>query len=172
MKIRFHKWFSPNCVELLNKSTRSYYVACGRLKVQKCLRNKAGNISRDHLIFLNVPLYDRMTARRNSYFYKSFNIWHHRTSVFYNFVLNIIVLLYNGKKLDGLGYSVFLQLCKNIVWNFNSLQANLFQKLATSAEHVVYQNCPESQNKTKTTICVHIFCRYSEHTIFMNNLSS
>ena len=36
-------------------------------------------------------------------------------------MLNIIVLLYNGKNLDGLGYSVFLQLCKTIAWNFNSL---------------------------------------------------
>ena len=66
------------------------------------------------------------------------------------------------------------------------IQVNLFQKLATSAEHVVYQNCSECQNKnnnlctkivlnvkTKTIICVHkIFCRYSELTIFMNNLSS
>ena len=53
------------------------------------------------------------------------------------------------------------------------VQVNLFQKLATSAEHVVYQNCSECQNKTKTIICVHkIFCRYSELTIFMNNLSS
>jgi hypothetical protein len=53
------------------------------------------------------------------------------------------------------------------------LQVNLFQKLATSAEHVVYQNCSECQNKTKTTICVHnMFCRYSELTIFMNNEQS
>jgi hypothetical protein len=53
------------------------------------------------------------------------------------------------------------------------VQVNLFQKLATSAEHAVYQNCSECQNKTKTTICVHnMFCRYSELTIFMNNLSS
>ena len=29
------------------------------------------------------------------------------------------------------------------------LQVNLFQKLATSAEHVVYQNCSECQNKPK-----------------------
>ena len=51
-----------------------------------------------------------------------------------------------------------------------TVQVNLFQKLAKSAEHVVYQNCFEFQNKTKTTICVHnIFCRYSELTIFMNN---
>ena len=28
-----------------------------------------------------------------------------------------------------------------------SLQVNLFQKLTTSAEHVVYQNCSECQNK-------------------------
>ena len=54
-----------------------------------------------------------------------------------------------------------------------SLQVNLFQKVATSAEHVVYQNCSECQNKTKTTICVHnMFCRYSELTIFMNNEQS
>ena len=54
-----------------------------------------------------------------------------------------------------------------------NLQVNLFQKLATSAEHVVYQNCSECQNKTKTTICVHnMFCRYSELKIFMNNLFS
>ena len=53
------------------------------------------------------------------------------------------------------------------------LQVNLFQKLAASAEHVVYQNCSEYQNKTKTTICVHnMFCRYSELTIFMNNEQS
>ena len=53
------------------------------------------------------------------------------------------------------------------------VQVNLFQKLATSAEHVVYQNCSECQNKTKTTICVHkLFCRYSELTIFMNNEQS
>ena len=31
------------------------------------------------------------------------------------------------------------------------IQVNLFQKLATSGEHVVYQNCSECQNKT--TIC-------------------
>ena len=37
-----------------------------------------------------------------------------------------------------------------------NVQANLFQKLATSAEHVVCQNCSECQNKTKTTICRHI----------------
>ena len=37
------------------------------------------------------------------------------------------------------------------------------QKLATSAEHVVYPNCSECQNTTKTTICVHsMFCRYHE----------
>ena len=53
------------------------------------------------------------------------------------------------------------------------VQVNLFQKLATSAEHVVYQNCSECQNKTKATICVHnMFCRYSELTIFMNNEQS
>ena len=53
------------------------------------------------------------------------------------------------------------------------LQVNLFQKLPTSAEHVVYQNCSECQNKTKTTIWVHnMFCRYSELTIFMNNEQS
>ena len=48
-----------------------------------------------------------------------------------------------------------------------------FQKLATSAEHVVYPNCSECWKKTKTTICVHnMFCRYSELTIFMNNEQS
>ena len=53
------------------------------------------------------------------------------------------------------------------------VQVNLFQKLATSAEHVVYQNCSECQNKTKTAICVHkLFCSYSELTIFMNNEQS
>ena len=53
------------------------------------------------------------------------------------------------------------------------VQVNLFQKLTTSAEHVVYQNCSECQNKTKTTICVHnMFCRYSELTIFMKNEQS
>ena len=53
------------------------------------------------------------------------------------------------------------------------LQVNLFQKLATSAEHVVYQNCSDCQNKTKATICVHnMFCRDSELTIFMNNQKS
>ena len=47
-------------------------------------------------------------------------------------------------------------------------KVNLFQKLATSAEHVMYQNCSECQNKTK--ICVqNMFCKYSELTIFMNN---
>ena len=52
-----------------------------------------------------------------------------------------------------------------------AVQVNLFQKLATSAEHVVYQNCFECQNKTKTAICLHnMFCRYSELTIFMNIL--
>ena len=30
---------------------------------------------------------------------------------------------------------------------------NLFHKLTTSAEHVVYQNCSECQNKTETTCC-------------------
>ena len=54
-----------------------------------------------------------------------------------------------------------------------ALQVNLFQKLATSAEHVVYQNCSECQNKTKTTICVHnMFCRDSEITISINNEQS
>ena len=54
--------------------------------------------------------------------------------------------------------------------NCSFLQVNLFQKLATSAEHFVYQNCSEWQNKTKTTICAHnIFCRHSELTIFINN---
>ena len=53
------------------------------------------------------------------------------------------------------------------------LQVNLFQKLATSAEHVVYQNCSECQNKTKATLCVHnIFFRYSELTIFIKNEQS
>ena len=55
------------------------------------------------------------------------------------------------------------------------VQVNLFQKLATSAEHVVYQNCSECQNKTKTTICAHnMFCRYSELAILwtINNLWS
>ena len=28
------------------------------------------------------------------------------------------------------------------------LQVNLFQKLTTSAEHIVYQNCSECQNKS------------------------
>ena len=68
-------------------------------------------------------------------------------------------------------------LCSHIwvfIFSYNSMvQVNLFQKLATSAEHVVYQNCSECQNKTKTTICVHnMFCRYSELTIFMNNEQS
>ena len=52
------------------------------------------------------------------------------------------------------------------------LQVNLFQKLATSAEHVVCQNCSECQNKTKITICVHNMLRYCELTIFMNNEQS
>ena len=53
------------------------------------------------------------------------------------------------------------------------VQVNLFQKLTTSAEHVVHQNCSECQNKTKTTSCVHnMFCRYSEVTILMNNEQS
>jgi hypothetical protein len=34
--------------------------------------------------------------------------------------------------------------CKN-----SAVQVNIFQKLATSAEHVVYQNCSECQNKQK-----------------------
>ena len=52
-------------------------------------------------------------------------------------------------------------------------KVNLFQKPATSAEHVVYQNCSECQNKTKTTICVHnMFCWYSELTNFVNNEQS
>ena len=51
------------------------------------------------------------------------------------------------------------------------VQEYLFQKLATSGEHIMYKNCSECQNKT--TICVHnMFCRYSELTIFMNNLLS
>ena len=48
-----------------------------------------------------------------------------------------------------------------------SVQVNLFQKLTTSAENVLYQNCSECQ------ICVHnMFCSYSELTIFMNNEQS
>ena len=51
------------------------------------------------------------------------------------------------------------------------VQVNLFQKLTTSVEHAVYQDCSECQNKIKTTICVHnMFCGYSEITILMNNL--
>jgi hypothetical protein len=52
------------------------------------------------------------------------------------------------------------------------VQVNLFQKLATSPEQVVYQNCSECQKNThkKTLIFVHnIFCRYSEVTTFINN---
>jgi hypothetical protein len=59
--------------------------------------------------------------------------------------------------------------------SLHSVQVKSFSEArnATSAEHVVYQNCPECQNKTKTTICVHnMFCRYSEPTIFMNNEQS
>ena len=68
---------------------------------------------------------------------------------------------------------VALSPCRTFVNIKYNLQINLSQKLATSAEHVVYQNCSECQNETKTTICVHnMFCRYSELTIFMNNLSS
>ena len=64
-----------------------------------------------------------------------------------------------------------IQKINSIIWQW--IQVNLFQKLATSAEHVVYQNCPECQNKTKTTICVrNMFCRYSELTIFMKNEQS
>ena len=76
--------------------------------------------------------------------------------------------------------SVHLSQYHNFVYSIGSyyvsnceVQVNLFQKLATSAEHVVHQNCSECQNKTKTTICVHnMFCRYSELTIFMNNEQS
>ena len=55
------------------------------------------------------------------------------------------------------------------------VQEYLFQKLATSGEHVMYKNCSECQNKTKknTTIYVHImFSWCSELSFFMNNLSS
>ena len=53
------------------------------------------------------------------------------------------------------------------------IKVNLFQKLATSAEHVVYQNWFECQSKTKTPIFVYnMFYRYSELTIFMNNEQS
>ena len=54
-----------------------------------------------------------------------------------------------------------------------TVQVNLFQKLATSAEHVVYQNCSECQNKTKTTICI---CSPGimslQFSLTMNSLSS
>ena len=36
------------------------------------------------------------------------------------------------------------------------IQVNLFQKLATSAEHVVYQNCPECQIKKKQFELTHV----------------
>ena len=54
--------------------------------------------------------------------------------------------------------------------NVPFIQVNLFQKLAKSAEHVMYQIILNVKTKIKTTICVHnVFCRYSELTIFMNN---
>ena len=62
------------------------------------------------------------------------------------------------------------EICGKTFKMFEILQVNLFQKIATSAEHVVYQNCSECQNETKTTICAHnMSCRYSELTIFMKN---
>ena len=36
------------------------------------------------------------------------------------------------------------------------VQVNLFQKLATSAEHVVYQNCSECQNKNNNLCTQHV----------------
>ena len=46
------------------------------------------------------------------------------------------------------------------------VQVNLFQKLATSAEHVVYQNCSECQNKTKNNnLCTqHVFKVFWDYT--------
>ena len=49
------------------------------------------------------------------------------------------------------------------VQKFNLLQVNLFQKLATCAEHVVYQNCSECQNKKKQFM----YTTCSELGIFM-----
>ena len=52
------------------------------------------------------------------------------------------------------------------------VQAYLFQKLTTSEEHVVYQNCSEFQNK-KTHLCTqHVLLMFwaSNFSIFMNNL--
>ena len=45
-------------------------------------------------------------------------------------------------------------LCSQVEAYLSVLQVSLFQKLATSAEHLVYQNCSKCQNKTKATICV------------------
>ena len=50
----------------------------------------------------------------------------------------------------------------------SSLQVNLFQKLATSAEHVVYQNCSECQKKAKkNNLCtqhvLQVFWAYNFH---------
>ena len=62
---------------------------------------------------------------------------------------------------------------QNLHLILTKVQVNLFQKLATFAEYVVYQNCSECQKKRRTTIYVHnMFCRYSQLTIFMNNEQS
>ena len=58
-------------------------------------------------------------------------------------------------------------------WLYCELQVNLFQKLATSAEHVVYQNCSECQNKNNNLCTQHVLQVFSlQFSWTMNNLLS
>ena len=43
-----------------------------------------------------------------------------------------------------------------VIHHIWALQVNLFQKLATSAEHVVYQNCSDCQNKNNNLCTQHV----------------
>ena len=56
------------------------------------------------------------------------------------------------------------------------VQVNLFQELATSAEHVVYQKCSECQNKQKSNFCtqhvLQVLILSLQFSRTMNNLSS
>ena len=74
-------------------------------------------------------------------------------------------IFYNGFKLNSGSFS-FLKISFSKYIPIAQVQVNLFQKLATSGEHVVYQNCSECQKKSNNLCTQHVlqvFWAYSFH---------
>ena len=83
----------------------------------------------------------------------------------------------NSARITNIWYSKFTFLCQKILNHFRKkyvkiiklgehlVQVNLFQKLATSAEYVVYQNCSELLKVRifREYLLYHVTCSKNEH---------